>query len=291
MRIALASCTDLPDWEVDDQPLHAALCRLGVRLEHPAWDDAAVRWSDFDGVLIRTTWDYVPRHEAFLAWVQAVGRASRIWNDPAVVQWNLDKRYLRALEREGVPTVPTLWLEAGVAPTLDALTARGWRRAFLKPAVGASAIGTLRFEVDAPGVTAARALTTSAACAHLVQPYLSRVERDGERSAIVVEGVVTHLVRKVPVAGDYRVQDDYGAHDEPYEPGPAERDLVSAAMHAVGALDLDPLVYRVDWLLDDDGAPLLNELEAIEPSLFFRHGAGAAERLARALVARVRSRP
>ena len=100
MRIALASCTDLPDWEVDDQPLHAALCRLGVRLEHPAWDDPAVRWSDFDGVLIRTTWDYVPRHEAFLAWVQAVGRASRIWNDPAVVQWNLDKRYLRALERE-----------------------------------------------------------------------------------------------------------------------------------------------------------------------------------------------
>ena len=28
-------------------------------------------------------------------------------NSPAILRWNLDKRYLRDLEAAGVPTVPT----------------------------------------------------------------------------------------------------------------------------------------------------------------------------------------
>ena len=36
---------------------------------------------------------------------------------------------------------------------------------------------------------------------------LERVERDGEVSAIYFDGAFSHGVRKVPVAGDYRVQD------------------------------------------------------------------------------------
>ena len=43
----------------------------------------------------------------------------------------------------------------------------------------------------------------------------------------------------------------------------------------------EPVAYaRVDWLTDDEGQPRLIELELVEPCLFFRHGPGAAERLA-----------
>jgi hypothetical protein len=79
------------------------------------------------------------------------------------------------------------------------------------------------------------------------------------------------------VPGDYRVQDDYGATDEPHVPSPAEEALVHAAL---AHLD-PPLAYaRVDWIPDERGAPLLVELELVEPCLFFRHGPHAAEALA-----------
>ena len=50
-----------------------------------------------------------------------------------------------------------------------------------------------------------------------------------------------------------------------------------------------PLLYaRVDLLNDGGGVPCLNELEVVEPSLFFRHGAHAAGMLAEAFTGRVR---
>jgi hypothetical protein len=49
-----------------------------------------------------------------------------------------------------------------------------------------------------------------------------------------------------------------------------------------------PLLYaRVDLLRDDAGRWVLNELEVVEPSLFFRHGPEAAHTLARALLLRL----
>jgi hypothetical protein len=111
----------------------------------------------------------------------------------------------------------------------------------------------------------------------MLQPYLSRVETDGEVSAIFVDGRLTHAVRKVPVAGDYRVQDDFGVSDYPIDfPDPA---LAKAAVDAAGR----PLLYaRADFLISDNGLQL-TELELVEPSLFFRHAPHAADVLAGAI--------
>jgi hypothetical protein len=46
-----------------------------------------------------------------------------------------------------------------------------------------------------------------------------------------------------------------------------------------------PLYVRVDVAHDDDGLPVLMELEAIEPCLYFDLVPGAAERFARAILA------
>jgi len=108
----------------------------------------------------------------------------------------------------------------------------------------------------------------------------------GEWSAIFVDGHITHCVRKVPVPGDYRVQDDFGAKDESYAPTPAERALAAQAM-AVVERRFGRLLYgRTDFLWRDDGGCVLTELELIEPSLFFRHGPQAADALVAALAAR-----
>jgi hypothetical protein len=290
MRVALAGCRQVGTWgiggegdrpwERDDRALVEAFVARGAEVATPAWDDPAVDWSRFDVVLLRSTWDYHHHRDRFLAWIDAAARVTRVVHPPELVRWNTHKSYLRDLP---VPQPSTTWVrDAEALP--DALRALGASRAFLKPAVGATAEGTLRFDVDADGVSAAVAHARawlSRVDELLLQPYLPAVETRGERSAIVIAGAVTHWVRKVPVPGDYRVQDDYGASDAPHVPSAAEEALVTAVLP-----HLPPgAVYgRVDWILDDGGAPLLVELELVEPCLFFRHGRHAAEALADAVL-------
>lgn len=290
-RIALATCVDLPDWEVDDEPLREALRAYGAEPLDVPWD-ADVAWGSFDACLIRTTWDYWNRHDEFVAWAERAERETLLQNPAAVVRWNTHKGYLRHFEEQGIELAPTVWVARGQSIDVARTFAeRGWTRGFVKPQVGASASGTLRFDADANGLRTAQAHVDDLLAAHdlMLQPYLASVETEGELSAIWIDGEVTHGVRKVPVPGDYRVQDDYGAHDEPFEFDADERALVDRVLAAIPFED--PLLYaRVDFLRDGDGRLTLNELEVVEPSLFFRHGPGAAARLASSLLLRVETR-
>jgi hypothetical protein len=57
-----------------DMPLLVdALGRVGVNADVQPWD-ADIDWSAYDGVVIRSTWDYVERLDEFLAWAAAVPR-------------------------------------------------------------------------------------------------------------------------------------------------------------------------------------------------------------------------
>ncbi len=286
MRIALVSCSTLPTWEVDDRPFQTALAAAGVEVLVPAWDDAEFDWSGVEAAILRTTWDYVPRHAEFAAWIRRVAGLTRLFNPAPLVLWNLDKRYLRELAARGAPLAPTEWIAPGATSDLAALiVGRGWRTAFLKPVIGASASGTLRFTTDAAGLaTAARHLaTTEAPAGFMLQPYLPRVESEGERSLIFFGGAYSHAVRKVPVRGDYRVQDDYGASDGPHTPTDAEREAARLALNAMPFAE-PPLYARVDLLSDESGRPVLVELEMVEPSLFFRHDPAAPARFVAAIL-------
>ena len=49
--IGVATCSDLPGWEIDDQPLFDAMDRKGLEYSLAEWDDPDVDWAAFDGVL------------------------------------------------------------------------------------------------------------------------------------------------------------------------------------------------------------------------------------------------
>ena len=297
-RIALASCGPFPPVADDEGPLCAALEALGACIEVPAWD-AAVDWSRYDAVLIRTTWDYHERQAEFVAWSEHVASVTRLFHGPDVVRWNTDKSYLAALAAGGVPLAETVWLAAGMplAGALRAITASAerWGRAFLKPIVGANSWRTLAFEADEAGLAAAATLLASVAGAaetlaagFMLQPYLPSVETGGERSLIWIDGAPSHAVAKVPVRGDYRVQEDWGASDFGITAEPELADLATLAIRvAEGILGQRLLYGRADTLRDRDGRLVLVELELVEPCLFFRHGPDAGDRLARGLWARL----
>lgn len=288
--IALATQTDLPDWEVDDTPFHAALHARGLDHTHAVWDDPDVDWQTFDAVIVRTTWDYAAKRDQFVDWAERVAGQTRLLNPPSVLRWSTDKHYLRDLELAGVPIAPTVWLEAGRRPNVaELMRNRGWTRGFLKPIFGQTARETLRFDADAAGLSAAqdhvdRLLPSEGL---MLQPYLSAVELQGEHSAIFFEGRLSHVVQKIPVPGDYRVMDDFGASDRASSLDSAGLDVCHRALDAIP--HEGPLLYaRVDLLRDDSGNWVLTELELVEPSLFFRHAPQAADTLAQAILQRVR---
>ncbi len=292
MRVALATSNALPAWEKDDDPLIAALESRGVEVSQPSWDSASEDGSAHDVCLLRTTWDYQDRLPEFLAWLKLVSSRTRLINPLAVAQWNVRKSYLRELETDGARCIPTIWLERGAAADLAQLVGEaGWSSGFVIPIVGANARETYRFtnkaeELARTQVEVDRLLQDEAL---ILQPYLSSVETQGEVSIIFFDGEFSHGVRKIPKSGDYRVQDDWGASDEPWTPSERQLEDATRILERVEARcsPTERLLYaRLDFLFLEEGELGLNEAELIEPSLFFRHSENAGALLADALVRR-----
>src|SRR5689334_10827118 len=101
--IALVSARVARSLDEDQSPLEGALREAGASVTVADWDDPAVDWAAFDLAVLRSTWDYTTRLTDFLAWAAEVSRRTRLVNPLPVVQWNVDKHYLRDLERAGVP--------------------------------------------------------------------------------------------------------------------------------------------------------------------------------------------
>jgi glutathione synthase/RimK-type ligase-like ATP-grasp enzyme len=290
--IALASCAPFPPVEDDEGPLREGFEALGYTVVDRAWDAADVDWSSFDAVILRMTWDYADRLPEFLTWAERTGKVTRLIHDIDIVRWNTDKAYLRVLsEGDGFSMAPTLWLERGTDVDLATLLAGvPWTRGFIKPRVGASARETLRFDVTADGIATAqqhvgRLLPDESL---ILQAYLPSVEHEGELSAFFVAGALTHGVRKVPSGNDYRVQEDFGAKDYAHQFEAHEAALATAIVEAAERRLGTRLVYaRVDFIRDASGQLLLNELEVVEPCMFFRHGGDAGQRFADAVHSRL----
>lgn len=284
MHVALASAADLADMDQDETVLAAALSELGVDSTIVMWDDLDAAWADFDGVIIRSTWDYSTRRDKFLAWASAVEATSPLWNSAEVVRWNTHKGYLLELEDRGVPTVPTAWLAAGDTVDLAELAAsRGWSDVVVKPCIGAGAVGLLRARGDLR--EAQETFDELVAQGDvMVQPFLRRLPVDGELSVVVIDGTVSHGVRKRAAPGEIRVQIEFGGS---YTPEQSDADTTRLAEWIVESCGHDLLYARVDLVPDDDGTWMLGELEAVEPSLLLDWAPDRGMALARALVARL----
>jgi glutathione synthase/RimK-type ligase-like ATP-grasp enzyme len=286
-RIALATYEAAPELAPDDRLLLPALAAAGIDAEPAVRSDDAVIWEAFDGVVIRSCWDYHLHIQEFKSWLARLdaGRLP-VWNPISLVEWNSDKRYLLDLARRGVATIPTMIVPPGASADVEAIAeAEGWSRFVLKPAVSASGHEThaLRLPLDAVArETIARAASGSDL---LVQPFAAEVPKKGEFSFTFIDGALSHATIKRAAEGEFRVQTEHGGSVTPIT---IPRTLAAQAEHVLRALPEPPLYARVDGI-ERGGAFLLMELELIEPNLFFEFGAGSAERFAAALARRIQS--
>lgn len=287
MSIQLALATDAahPGVHADDAHFVATLGRLGVQPVSCLWNDAGVDWSRFDAVLIRSVWDYFRLYPQFLHWLDRLDAlAVPTINDSRLLRWNSDKRYLLELAQLGVDIIPTRLAHTVELPaTLQAMHGQ----VVVKPVVSGGAWRTLR---GVAGDTAfAQSLATLPDGHWLVQPFLAEIQRDGEWSLLFFDGAFSHAVRKLPKAGDYRVQGEHGGSAELAEAPAPTLAAAWAVLAAVGRSGhAEPAYARIDGVMCD-GRFLLMEAELIEPFLHLAVRPDAAERYAERLAARLKA--
>ena len=192
----------------------------------------------------------------------------------------------------------------------------------IKPAVGASSFDTFRIKrgelqapyifVEDPTVVELRGRETQLVTKEfatqaafidelfsdipcLVQPFVAEIMSAGEYSLFYFGGSLSHAMHKVPKAGDYRSQEDYGAVHHRVDLDSLPAGVCECASRAIQALPLDqpPLYSRMDVVvlpksimepLAREGSSThftvaegnreppgyaLMEAELIEPSLYF----------------------
>lgn len=291
LRIALTTCAELPDLDVDTRCLLDALCAQGVAASVAVWDDPAIDWSAFDLVIVRSCWDYAHRREEFLAWARSVPNLA---NDAQVLTWNTHKRYLSELAARGIAVVPTTWLIPGAPWSLP--QDGEW---VIKPAVSLASLDTGRYKLfdrqeRSLAIThVARLLAAGRSL--MMQPYLAQIDRLGERSLVFLGGRFSHAVRKPAVlAGpdegiDRRFLPSSGMQLHPHAPSAEELALAQRALGCVPVDAPDLLYARVDLVPSGGQESLLMELELTEPHLFLKQS-GAAARFATLISCRADAR-
>ncbi len=271
-RVALATCAAFPDGDADDAGLPAA---IDADVTFAVWDDPAVDWAVFDLVVVRSTWDYQERRDAFLAWAREIG--DRLVNRPDVLAWNTDKRYLHELAAAGLPVVPTILVSPGAPFTAPA------GEYVVKPTVSAGSRDTARFtdgeDERATALVAAIHASGRTAMVSPTSPRLTPAARP--RCCSSTAPSRTRSTRGRCCARRRADLEVFAAETiEPRMPTDAELAVAGQIVDDAGpaAWPGPPLYARVDLVEDVGGAPLLLELELTEPSLFF---AGDTARLAR----------
>jgi hypothetical protein len=94
------------DWYIrqihqEDGLVADALRRQGLSVVRRDWADPDVDWSDCRALLFRTTWDYFDRFAEFSPWLEQVSGQCRLFNEAALIRWNIDKHYLGDLAAAG----------------------------------------------------------------------------------------------------------------------------------------------------------------------------------------------
>ncbi len=132
MKIAIVTYQELNVFKSDvpneDEMLLNLFHHKGYSPSYTIWDDESVDWSQYDALIIKSTWDYffdkIDRFYQWLEHIQSLGL--RCFNAPDLVRWNADKIYLKDISGQGFRTVPTLYIDKDLA--FEVSECRGLRR-------------------------------------------------------------------------------------------------------------------------------------------------------------------
>lgn len=281
-QLAFLTMANLGDFVVTDQLTYPALENLGWSVTEVPWTAADTDWNRFAAVIIRSSWDYQQHLDDFLDALERIEHSgTRLLNSLECVRWNIEKTYLRIVEKAGVPIVPTKWFRGLQLSDLEtAFDDFVTDELITKPVVGANADNVFRHQRHRLNESIGNAQRAYETGIVMVQPFLQSVVSEGEYSLIYFGGQLSHALLKAPAANDFRVQEEHGGSVRPVEAGPDLKRIGKTAMESV---PFDTLYARVDLVKLNSGDYAVIEIELIEPSLYFSCDNDSPARFAKTL--------
>ncbi len=294
--MTLVTSSDLPNLSDDFDGILEALRERKIDPRIAVWDDPDVDWQDAGLAIILTVTDFAERADEFFEWAESV---PKVLNDPRVLRWSSDKHSLIELERRGMPTITTMWLEPDAGLSKHQIHTR-------MPANGDFVVKSSRSSNrhTTGRYTAVDARSRGAAIEHagnilkqgnaaLVQRYVQSIDQQGEVSLVYLNGLYSHAISKEAVL---QTEADPGTRPlsraYPHQISDAERHLsedARAALHAAireltGRDHL--LIYtRID-IVENEGKLEVLEVNLMDVTLYLSVVDGALERFADAIAVR-----
>jgi hypothetical protein len=269
----------------EDKLVREALERKGLIVERKDWADPEFDWSQTKAMLFRTNWDYFDRFGEFQKWISRVSTVSAFINPISLFDWNVDKHYLANLSDKGIRIVPTRYIPRGSSVTLEMIhDFTGWHHTVVKPTVGGAARHTYNITSQNLSIISNKLFDIMRKEDFMLQPFQNSVPEKGELSLMFFGYEYSHAVLKKAKQGDFRVQDDFGGTVHNHT---ATDDEISFALKVVKTCPEKPAYARVDMIVDNDDELAVSELELIEPELWFRNSAKAADLLADEVIGRL----
>ena len=280
-KCAFLTLDERGNFVIDDEHAIEPMAALGWKVQTVSWRPTTVPWSDFEAVVIRSTWDYWNDVPGFLATLESIDACTRLANPLSLVRWNFEKTYLRDLEEKGIGTVPTLWPQALLPGDIETFCRQlDSNELVIKPVIGANGEDAFRVSAGDDPDRLKRVCDRFRDQKAMVQRFMPHILQEGEYSLFYFNGDFSHAIRKIPAASEFRSQEERGA--EILAVAPDER-LHQRGQLALAALETKPLYARIDFVRDGNDDYAVMEQDRIDPSLYLRMDPVAPERFAQAL--------
>ncbi|WP_185900176.1 RimK family alpha-L-glutamate ligase [Campylobacter sp. MIT 99-7217] len=275
-KLFILTCKDYP---LGNAALQGLLERLGAFYEAKfcVWQEL----KNLDKnclILPLAVWDYSLFYEEFLAFLQECEKSgAKMLNAYDLIKTNSQKNYLQNLQEKGFDIAKSLFLKKEQKALWQEQILKfkkdfKLKELIIKPLIGQSGRGVLRFE--SPDL-----LDLSKLEQGLVQEFLEGVY-EGEFCLIFFNNQFSHAIKRELKDKEYRANSAYGVQILPFSPSKA---LIQKALGAIKALSLKSTLYaRVDFIKDNENF-IINEVELIEPSLYFDKGVNSYENFIKAL--------
>lgn len=286
-KVVLLSMDSLKNFHTYDHMLTEPMKTMGWLTEEISWRNEEVNWSEYDAVIVRTTWDYQNDLEKFISVLEKINSLTHLENEFELMKWNMNKKYLFDLYEKGVKIVDTIW-EKNFDPNhaYDYFEKLKSKEIIIKPNISACADNTFRLTkenlnehlIDLEKIFAQREF--------MVQPFLENIINEGEYSLFYFNGQLSHSVLKKPKEKDFRVQEEHGGIIKSIITSP---EINQIAENIIKQLSTTPLYARVDLVRTDKNEFALMELELIEPSLYLNKDKNSSIRFAKAFNEKIKN--
>ena len=268
MKLAILTSVDMPQMLPYDMEVIEILNERGIDTTIFVWDKLIVgdleNIKNYDAILVRTIWDYFIKYDEFLKLLDFLEVSKLpVFNPIEILKWNMNKKYLRELERDGFDIIPTVFNLNNENDSFEKAMSLGWKKMVLKPVISGNSYHT--FVIDANEQAEFEQLLNKyfQSRPFMLQEFIPEIS-NGEISTITFSNNYSYSVTKVPPKGEYRVQFDYGGIYHFGDVNPT----IKTICDRISSRFADKLLYqRVDGVWRD-GKFLIMEVELIEPDLY-----------------------